>query len=144
MTTPTGRIWIPQIFPQTFERKYSSYFHSRSWKISIKTNCNKFYSSRYKHSDFSAIIKSVIKCSLGRSWGMGKYHPFSLVAQKSQIIYYCLCLLMMSTKDFLLLRLLVSWISFDIDGKFMAVHRKKNIREMGRKDKWGEKWLRRW
>lgn len=56
-------IEIPEIFPQTFEGKHSSYFYSRSRKISIKTNCNKFYNTRYKYSDFSAIIKCVIKCS---------------------------------------------------------------------------------
>lgn len=63
---------IRKIFSERSRRhlhwKYSNYFHTPAAveKISIKTNCNKFYSARNKRfsiADFSTIVKCVIKCS---------------------------------------------------------------------------------
>lgn len=81
-------------------------------KISIKTNCNKFYNTwTFCLSDFSAIIKCVIKCS----WDVWDMRSPCLLLMEN--IYYCLCLRMMSGEDLLLFCFF--WI-FDIDGKFMV------------------------
>lgn len=103
-------------------------------KISIKTNCNKFYST-HETNVFSLwlSLEQIIKCVIKRSWDVGTRYlateaPASLRWQ--EIYYYCLCLRMMSAKD-----LLASFeYSISIENLWLSQEKTLVRREVGGKE----------
>lgn len=141
--------WANGKFPEypNLPWKYSNYFHLQHWhtrthtptaaeKISIKTNCNKFYNT-HETNVFSLwlSLEQIIKCVIKRSWDVGTRYlateaPASLRWQ--EIYYYCLCLRMMSAKD-----LLASFeYSISIENLWLSP---KNTRKNTRSQRSGEK-----